>query len=379
MPTTFETINTQEGSSGNTTKVDLPGATNKYDGKWLRVTAAANSKNINKVVKLKWSKGSTYTMSPYLPEETTAGDTYQVFDSVAKIDRQGTNPETVNGCFSMPQLEDVTLSFPLGLKLSPLLPPGVANTNCAVAFNLLAQLNALLPILAVLLKLLQCIGILFELIKWVMDNIPPKNIFGVLTIFVEFAKQIAKLTECVGFIIPSIIPPIGFICLIESIIKLIMMLLKCVQTTLETTIKSIKALGVSLKITVDDPNDDLLKAIKCFIGDFDTNMNGLKVIMATVLEIINIYTLAKDIIGHGDDVDTTSISNITSDIDNVMSKLPSFDIEDLSEYVDGLDDMIAVMEVIPKSIDKVVKTLAIMLAPLSLLCGGKIPNFIIDQ
>jgi len=380
MATGSDGVNVFEGQSGNRSLVLLKDAKNKYDKLWIKVNSATNQGNINKVVKLTWDSGDFYKISPSFPEDTAKGDAYYVFSDVPEIDKQGTNPDpNSKGCFGIPQLEDITLSFPLGLSLSPILPPGVANTNCAVAFNLLAQLNALLPILAVLLKLLQCIGILFEVIKWGKDNIPPKNIFGILTIFIDLAKQLDKIAECVGIVIPSIIPPIGFICMVESIIKLIIMLLKCVQTTLESIIASISSLGVGLSIAIDDPNDDLLAALKCFMGDFTSNMEGLQVIMAAILEIMNIYTLIADIVGQGDSVDLGQLTELQNEVNGVITQMSAFDITSLSQYVSAVDDILKVMNSIPATIGTIITILQTVLAPLSLLCGGKLPNFITEE
>jgi hypothetical protein len=159
-------------------------------------------------------------------------------------------------CVTLPQLQPISVSLPLGGSLSAMADFSVgAPNNCTMTFNLLLQVTPVLASIACLIKIIGVVAALKDL-----ASVPPNP--------VPLLKALEQAAECIASVAVPIIP---FALCIIDILKLIVSFLTCFIDELT----SIALLQASINIDAAQGDPNLVAALQCAQQNAETSMSNL--------------------------------------------------------------------------------------------------------
>ncbi len=203
---------------------------------------------------------------------------------------------------SLPAPGKLSIGLPAGGTLSAFtdMSKGVP-TDCALTFSLLLQLAPLLASLDCLFKILGLLGPLIDVIKGL--PFPP---FEAIKKFIEAA---GKLLPCLAAPTPVKLAPF-----VKDILCLILKVLKCIISQLETVVNVMGGLALQLQTAEASGNTDQLALLKCSKENADKSaasalqaiepIGALLGLVAPVMTLANQDPIKLPSIGSGTDVES---------------------------------------------------------------------------
>ena len=182
-------------------------------------------------------------------------------------------PTTVSiPCIPLDEISIPSIPFPAGAELN-----GIADfsagipSNCKVSINLLVQLGPMLASMGCILKILELLGNVVEFTKAAPDL--PKMGEKVAAITSSFAE----MSKC----IPPI-SPVSFAFMIKGILELIINILGCLISNLD----SIVDFKSSLDFTSAEGNPALTEKLECARDNADISMKNLVTSMEPIMMVL---------------------------------------------------------------------------------------------
>ena len=240
----------------------------------------------------------------------------------------------VQAMFDIPPCADLRLPQPAPMQIT--LPTGSVikavndiskgiPTDCAVSFSLLLQLGPILANMECLLRILKLLGALIKVIKGL--PFPPVKAIN------DFVAAAGELAPCLA--IPFNVP--GLLQMIHDILCLILKMLKCLVGGLTTVVKTMKGLGLQLKIAEKDNNTELMQSIQCAQENAATSAQHLTASLEPLKAILDLVTPIMDLagmspfklpeIGSASDVESlekvvAALQDGVNTLDTIVSALP---------------------------------------------------------
>lgn len=161
--------------------------------------------------------------------------------------------------FQLPPCSDLQLPDASGLSIQ--LPTGGAlqafadiskgiPTDCALTFSLMLQIAPFLASIACLLKVLKLLKPLIDIVKGL--PVPP---VGAL---IEFGEAAVALAPCL--LIPT---PASIIPFLRDLLCLILKVLGCITSQLQSLVRILKPLTLDLLAAQQSGNDELVATLQC--------------------------------------------------------------------------------------------------------------------
>jgi hypothetical protein len=200
----------------------------------------------------------------------------------------------IQAMFDIPPCMDLRLPHPSPMQIT--LPTGSVikaisdiskgvPTDCSASFSLLLQLTPILANLECLLRILKLLGALIKVIK----GLP----FPPIKAIKDFVAAAGELAPCLA--IPFNVP--GLLQMIHDILCLILKMLKCLIGGLTTVVKTMKGLGLQLKIAEKDNNQDLMQSLQCAQENAATSAEHLTASLEPLKAILALVTPIMDLAG----------------------------------------------------------------------------------
>jgi hypothetical protein len=186
-----------------------------------------------------------------------------------------------------------SVNLPIGGALQ-----GVADftrgipTDCSMNFSLMLQLAPIMASMDCLLKILQFITTVIEVLKDVTS--PPKILSAV--------PKILAAAEDLASCLLIVVPPIGQACFVKSLLELIASMLLCMVESLESILKILGGLQLQLSAALAAGNDDLAASLQCAQENANTaaaaamqSMQPITVLLALAKPFMQLANVSLDI------------------------------------------------------------------------------------
>lgn len=195
-------------------------------------------------------------------------------------------------------------------------------SQCTMNFNLLIQLQPLLVSMGCLLKILNVIGKLED----VMNALNPPNPFQLAEVIPKLIGAIAACGPC--------LPPVAFPALfitIKQILQLILSILKCFVDQL----KSIIDFQASIDVSSADGNPALQQALQCAQTNADNTMAAISGSLGAMQPMLDIVTMICGIIGLSVTIPQVKGLAVAGDMAKTIDSLDST-LGTLQQVIDGI-------------------------------------------
>jgi len=164
---------------------------------------------------------------------------------------------------SIPEPQKLKIQLPTGASIKAIadVSKGIP-TDCAMTFSLMVQLAPFLASMECLIKILKLLKPLVD----VVTNLPMPPVKAVQ----DFAKAAVDLAPC--FLIPT---PANIIPFIKDVLCLILKVLKCLESQLQTVVALMKGLTLDLNAARLAGNRDLQETLECAKKNAETSAQHL--------------------------------------------------------------------------------------------------------
>jgi hypothetical protein len=161
---------------------------------------------------------------------------------------------------SFPKVGDLGLSLPNGGRIKAIsdLTNGIPN-DCALATNILIQLQPFLISIECILKILGLLKPLIDVMGGLTSPTSPEKVEKMAAAIPEFADAAVDLLPCFGMLIPGL----GIFDFVRDILRLIIAILKCVIGTMKTVLGVMQGIGLRLEAAEAAGNTQLMALLEC--------------------------------------------------------------------------------------------------------------------
>jgi hypothetical protein len=201
-------------------------------------------------------------------------------------------PDSLREALEVPRCIDLSLPEPATLSIS--LPtggtlPAIGDftrgipDDCSLAFNLLAQVGPLLGNLDCIIKMLQLVEPLVNVVTGLTKVPPDPPAEDIL----KLAQALPPALNCIAKLL---VPPLGLAQFLRDILLLIARLLRCIIGQLETVAGLLSGLALRIDVAAGAGNAELVASLECAR---DNAARSGATVMAAIEPLAAILALAK--------------------------------------------------------------------------------------
>ncbi len=227
---------------------------------------------------------------------------------------------------SFPKVGNLGISMPSGARLEaiPDLTNGIPN-DCALATNLLIQLQPFLVSVDCLLKVLGLLKPLMDVVGGLTSPTDPGKVQKAATAAPALAEAIVAIAPCFGMLVPGV-PIYTFV---RDILRLVIAILKCVIGTLKTVLGVMQGISLRLEAAETAGNTQLKALLECAQQNAALSAAHAQASMGPVTNLMPLLTTFLEMAG-------------------VSFELPELgdpeDAEALAESIQKLEDTVTILE-----------------------------------